>query len=288
MAIPTLAIPRNYANDRPWNAARVDEIVNAIEAWSGQVAALAVDAGATETVTGWTLTNPLLSGAGVGLATLQYANSGNNRTITFPDPGGNDSIVYLAAAQTLTNKTITLNVTPVTANTIGASSNKLTVGDGTTAQPLLRTDTYAESSYNSVNISIGTTNDGAFADVDATNAKITFTVNCTGRYLVNFLFAYQANAAAGAIFNSLTSFRLTDSSTNSNPIEVGHGVDSDAGSGAQIVYPVNLSHVFNFGSTGSKTVKLQKQNITSTNISSRAVTASADSSITMRAHRIAD
>lgn len=41
-----------------------------------------------------------------GDVTLTASNPSAARTITFPDPGGNDSVVYLAATQTLTNKTI--------------------------------------------------------------------------------------------------------------------------------------------------------------------------------------
>lgn len=39
--------------------------------------------------------------------TLTFSNPSAARTITFPDPGGADSVTYLAATQTLTNKTFT-------------------------------------------------------------------------------------------------------------------------------------------------------------------------------------
>lgn len=39
------------------------------------------------------LTTPTLAGAGAGKATLQYANSANNRTLTVPDPGANAGFV---------------------------------------------------------------------------------------------------------------------------------------------------------------------------------------------------
>lgn len=46
--------------------------------------------------------NVKIKGAGTGVASLQYANSSNNRTITFPDPGADSTLVALAGAQTIT------------------------------------------------------------------------------------------------------------------------------------------------------------------------------------------
>ena len=45
-----------------------------------------------------------------GTTTLVAANPSAAHTITLPDPGGNDSIAYLAAAQTLSNKTLGSNL----------------------------------------------------------------------------------------------------------------------------------------------------------------------------------
>ena len=42
-----------------------------------------------------------------GDVTLAFSDPAASRTITFGDPGGNDSVVYLAATQTLTGKTLT-------------------------------------------------------------------------------------------------------------------------------------------------------------------------------------
>lgn len=75
-----------------------------------------VDLSLTQTLTNKTLTSPTingaalsatttLAGAGAGVATLQYANSATSRTITIPDPGAADTLVALAAAQTISNKT---------------------------------------------------------------------------------------------------------------------------------------------------------------------------------------
>lgn len=157
---------------------------------------------------------------------------------------------------------------------------------------ILRTDTYNQSVYGGGNISIGTTNDGAYADVDATNAQITFTVNVPGRYLVSFAFQVQADSTvAAANFSSFTRFRLTDGTNNSNTTEFGGTIGSAAAAGkSHTLWNLFIvDHVFNFTSSGSKTVKLQKQNIVSTDISVRRILCDGtDGSIVMKAFRIAD
>lgn len=52
------------------------------------------------------LTTPKLQGAGAGEATVQYANSGSNRTVTIPDPGENSDFAMAKGAQTLEAKTV--------------------------------------------------------------------------------------------------------------------------------------------------------------------------------------
>lgn len=54
-----------------------------------------------------TLVLPEITGDGAGTATLEYENSANNRTLTIPDPGADDTFVTLTATQNLTNKTLT-------------------------------------------------------------------------------------------------------------------------------------------------------------------------------------
>lgn len=58
--------------------------------------------------------------------TLIFSDPGAARNVTFADPGGHDNVAYLAATQTLTNKTIgsaTLNITAGAAATLGTSDN---------------------------------------------------------------------------------------------------------------------------------------------------------------------
>lgn len=68
-----------------------------------------LDAG-VQTVTGAKSFNSntfLLGGGAAGKATLIYEASATSRTHTVPDAGGNDTFAMLAAAQNLTNKTLT-------------------------------------------------------------------------------------------------------------------------------------------------------------------------------------
>lgn len=55
--------------------------------------------------------------------------AGSSRTLTLPDPGGNDSVVYLALAQTLTNKTLT---TPTIASFVNAQHAHAAAASGGT------------------------------------------------------------------------------------------------------------------------------------------------------------
>lgn len=64
----------------------------------------------------------------------------SSRTLTLPDPGGNDSVVYLALAQTLSNKTF---------------STTVTVPDGSAAAPGLRVTTEATGLYRASSTSLG-------------------------------------------------------------------------------------------------------------------------------------
>jgi hypothetical protein len=73
--------------------------------------------GASDTINFTRTNNLILDAASVATA---------DRTITFPDPGANDSVVYLALSQTLTNKTLTL---PIIASI--SNSGTITIPTGT-------------------------------------------------------------------------------------------------------------------------------------------------------------
>lgn len=152
----------------------------------------------------------------------------------------------------------------------------------------LTADVATTTAYSSGDISIGTSNDGSFVDVDATNAKITFTVSVTGKWIVFCNFALSTSSVISLSPSSTTLFRLTDGTNNSSPIEPASVAPLNLGLVTSQSSPQTLMNVFTFSSTGSKSVKLQKQNLTSTNIGSRSVLANANSPITMMAYRISN
>lgn len=148
---------------------------------------------------------------------------------------------------------------------------------------------YKDSTYTGANLDLGTTNDGAYADVDATNAAITFTVTAPGKYLVEFDFPYQVVGSTNTTVASATNFRLTDSVNNGNPFISNFTIAIAANSGNhQLIQPVHVSHVFDFRTVGSKTVKLQKQNTASTNVNSRRALLAGSGSLYMKAIRVSD
>lgn len=320
MSYSSLTINKQYDDNKALSEAQLDAAFASVVAWGAQFVSKAPDKSNTDSITGpWTFAvgGFQLAGGGVGTATLQYANTAANRTITFPDPGGSDSVVYLAAAQTLTTKTLTaptisdptLSGTSVGTYTVGGtvtiaspvitgaaaasgelgiSSGLLQVHNGSVAGTLLRTDTYASSSFSGGNISIGNTVDGAFADVSAANASITFTCNVPGKYLVlcRFTVKFQSNSDTDSSFTC--SFRLTDGTNPSLGMAVGHSLEQKTADNAYVIFPVSLEHVFTFATTGSKTVKIQKKILGATAINTGTVFAATDEEIQMQVMRIAD
>lgn len=108
MSLTSLTINKQYSNDSNLSEAIFDAAFGSVASWANVNRVLMPDKTTTDTITGvWTLATPKITGASSGKVTLQYANSANSRTITFPDPSANDSVAYLAATQTLAGKTFT-------------------------------------------------------------------------------------------------------------------------------------------------------------------------------------
>lgn len=118
MSISTLTITKEYDDGTALTEAQLDAMKTSIESWAGQVAARAPDKSGTESISGiWTLTTPKITGAGAGVATVQYENSGSSRTLTIP-ADADDTFVTLTATQTLTAKTLT---SPTLGGTVAGS-----------------------------------------------------------------------------------------------------------------------------------------------------------------------
>jgi len=206
--------------------------------------------------------------------------------------GGTTVVNYLAQAPSATG-------TSPSFSAVGSDTNLDLVlnpkGTGTVKSgtaTLLRTDTYNESTYsNGTSLALGTSADGAFADVSTANAQITFTVNVPGRFKVEFEFTVNLGSGAVAATNVVEDLlRLTDGTTNSSPVRVKtlNNV-SVATINEKQAFPVHLIHVFNFTTTGSKTVKLQKKCLQYTNGTDNFIdTDSATCQLVMRAYRITE
>lgn len=109
MAINSLSLDKQYSDNNVLGETKLDAIFGSVSEWSNIIRGKIPDkTDSTEIITGiWTLTTPKITGTGTGVVTLQYANSADNRTLTIPDPGANDSLECLTNTATLTNKTFT-------------------------------------------------------------------------------------------------------------------------------------------------------------------------------------
>lgn len=111
----------------------------------------------------------------------------------------------------------------------------------------------AIASYTGGNITLSTT--GAWTDVDASNAKITFTPSyIAGDFLARFQFTIDA-LSSNATNEVEVRFRLTDGSTTSTAIPAVRIVSGVNASRYDI--PVNVSHVFTSLAASAQTIKLQ-------------------------------
>lgn len=150
------------------------------------------------------------------------------------------------------------------------------------------TNDFAFNVYSGGDIDIGTSNDGAYADVDATNAQITFNVTSPGRFILSFNFSSKFSSNVGSNSGSAVSFRLTDGTNNSGPTYIGADIPGGLLFTSTLTSAIALNTIFDFSTAGSKTVKLQKFNKASSNLDSRLVLANSDTSIKMFAVRVAD
>lgn len=139
---------------------------------------------------------------------------------------------------------------------------------------------------NGTSISLGTSTDASYVDVDATNAKITFTVNYPGRYIVIFCFSCTFVATGAGNGTIRIGFQLTDGTSTTGTMNYA------AISMTREDPYFNLMGVYNFTSTGSKTIKLQKLRTTMTNMSSCDIYTNSGANqaggLHMYAYRIAD
>lgn len=139
----------------------------------------------------------------------------------------------------------------------------------------------SQSTYTGGDITISTT--GAWTDVDASNAAITITPNgLTGDFRVTFHFNVSV-VSTNATNEADIRFRLTDSTTNSDPIQKVRIISGVNATTFEI--PVSLSYEFDAWTTSAKTVKLQYFIVTTT-ASTIKVLANSNAPIAKQAEKI--
>ena len=164
------------------------------------------------------------------------------------------------------------------------------IHDGTSAKSYLRTDTYNESSV-AINfpLDLGNATDANFVDVGGAY-QIVFTVNVPGRYMI--IFEFQWGSDVGRVADRFTTlFRITDGTNNGKAVEV---ISSSTNQGAteSVAFStaITITEVFNYTTTGSKTVKLQKRNYGTSAVGTNVLlgVGGVSTGLYMKAFRIAD
>lgn len=183
-------------------------------------------------------------------------------TITF-EAGGSDLVTLSSAGLNLLS-TLPLFIpttAPAANRSLALVSNVLQIHDGTSAKSYLRTDGYTEVNWlnGGASFSLGSATDGAFVDISGPD--LTFTVNAIGVYQVRFEFSVAAIIGANDAIGIY--FRLTDGTTH-KPGKIWAETSSTATVPQSII---TILEFFSFNTTGSKTIKLQKQIISFLNTS---------------------
>lgn len=180
--------------------------------------------------------------------------------------------------------------TPTTNRSAALVIGVLQIHDGTSAKSYLRTDAYNQASV-AINapLDLGNAADANFVDVGGAY-QIVFTVNVPGRYMIIFEFQW-GSSVSGAASGFVTLFRITDGTNNGKDVQaVSNSTNHGVGESTSISTAITITEVFNYITTGSKTVKLQKRNLSTSVVGSNALLGSAGVStgLYMKAFRIAD
>jgi hypothetical protein len=127
---------------------------------------------------------------------------------------------------------------------------------------------FAQAQYVTASITLGTgtTTDGAYVDVDATNAAIAFTPAAAGKYRVTFTFSHYLVGTGIDMF-----FRMTDGTTPSTAFE-----RSVAAGDSEVV--ITLSYIYTWTAV-AKTVKLQKRIVAAGATTSNIIPCSATAGV---------
>lgn len=146
--------------------------------------------------------------------------------------------------------------------------------DGLVSQtsPLYNKQTATSSYYSNVNLSTST--DADFTNADATNLVLTFTPEVAGKYLVRMSFNLNVVPTGGAIVAYQSYFRLSDSGVSPQTSVPKSIIMLPKVIDGAFMLPVTLEGIFTFTAT-SQTIKLQKRNITVTNLGTHQAAGSS-------------
>lgn len=131
--------------------------------------------------------------------------------------------------------------------------------------------------YNGGDISIGTSADVAFVNVDAVNAAISFTPERIGQYRLVANFSHTFKLTIATEGECETIFQLTDGTLRTPIVKSGgyYPVTTSVGTQISISTPLSITGIFNWTDINPKTITLQKWVKTASNISSQIIGGSS-------------
>ena len=146
--------------------------------------------------------------AGHTLTLSSAAIASSDRTVTLPDPGGSDDVVYAALADTLTNKTMDGMVVSGGLTASGSSSNNFSGSTGTFltssgANTLSGEVTIADAANPDLNLASGKTNTGNITINGKTNGSLVITTADETAQAVTVSAAAQTTGAGSVTIRDL-------------------------------------------------------------------------------------
>jgi len=145
-------------------------------------------------------------------------------------------------------------------------------GAANLSNPLYNKQT-ATNTY-SANVSLGTTANASFADMDATNLQLTFTPELTGKYLVRMTCPVQVVPTAGTQLDYQCHFRITDSGTSPQVSQPTTVIVQPRANDSQSAFNVVAESIMTFTANESQIIRFQKRIITATNLATHVMLGS--------------
>ena len=115
----------------------------------------------------------------------------------------------------------------------------------------------ADNTYSGGDVSLGTTT-ATVADVS--NHSVTFTADYVGDYLVIFTFTHRLRGNSSGDADAFITFQLEDGTTTKGEFQSSFRVNTSTSTLPDATRTITVSENFNYTSTGSKTIDLQRIN----------------------------